>query len=195
MQEQQRQDSRDSTRAALFAAAPSEPAAFNPLSLPMKGDGACAFDRVNKGILALEPGHIITQNESGSLTALCSRDQMLEGVHYLEFNLTEAGIESGVQLCLSRPNFDPTSRFGKSCVTETSSGMGYCTKDGRLRCNAGNRQWAEGGGQGAVTGDTVGLLLDLEQNTLAVYHQDRASWDGTARSALPAGTRAVPLAF
>eukprot|EP01045_Picozoa_sp_COSAG04_P039464 COSAG04_NODE_11081_length_732_cov_0.739336_1_plen_129_part_10 len=82
MQEQQRQDSRDSTRAALFAAAPSEPAAFNPLSLPMNGDGSCAFDRVNKGILALEPGHIITQNESGSLTALCSRDQMLEGVHY-----------------------------------------------------------------------------------------------------------------
>ena len=202
MQAQQRKDSKDSTRAALFTAAPSEPAEvlsrtpsgreFNPLSLQKQAPSP--FDRFHKGIMAIDPGQtgglgVINQQDSGSLTALCAGDQMLEGVHYLEFNLTQAGFESGVQLCLSRPGFDPTSRFGKSCVTETSSGMGYCTKDGRLRCNASNRQWTDPSGptvQGAVTGDTVGLLLDLEQNTLAVYHQDRASWDDTAGSALPA---------
>ena len=152
-------------------AAPSEPAAFDPLSLPTMGDGSCFFDRMNKGIAAIDPQYpnILSQHGTGRLTAVCGGDVMRDGVHYLEFTLMEAGIENGIQLCLAKPGYDPTSRRTNSCVTETSSGLGYCTRDGKLRVGGGDRPWTEGGGQGAATGEKVGLLLDLEQNTLAVY--------------------------
>ena len=113
------------------------------------------------------------------LTATCWMDQtaacgtvMRAGRHYAQFTLVKGGF---MMLGVVRPKWDAASTSkldtreqGGHCFFHTGSGQRF---SGR-RKPPGKRKWPGVARARATEGDRIGLLLDLEKGSMAVYKND-----------------------
>jgi len=157
---------------AQLLPAAREPLQFTayPMQLQVSEDGA----RVSK-----QPG----DRWGKYRTAVCTNTPMTKGVHYAEFRLVrKAGwLRVGVVNADLQPHqqqsdpfnalsWAPTESFDARCggsATASSWGWGYNAALGSCWHKSGFEDWV--GQRAADSGDTVGLLLDVNQGCLDVF--------------------------
>ena len=127
-------------------------------------------------------------------TALAGNYLMVSGIHYAEFHIDATG--SCLGIVRPMPNLDPArfannsfsffqrSLFGGFLATRTEEwGSGkvhacdfdfYSGEKSWTNWDGEERRWIEWEGmEGCEDGDTVGMLLDLDEGTLTVYKNNR----------------------
>ena len=140
-----------------------------------------AFRRSHELVLLSEQGTVATKTGSGDYTfrAAASSLPMCRGgryyaeftilkyVGYMLFGVIQAPVFSAIGRVLSGCDVE-----GKWVVHDIDGHMFYSTGTGR-RCPGpmDKRSWE--GAEGAEEGDTIGLLLDLDEATLSVYKNGR----------------------
>lgn len=117
-------------------------------------------------------GRLVTATRWLDKTAVCSR-VMRAGWHYAQFTLVEGDF---MMLGVIRPTWDVVSRLhaqeqARHCFFHTGSGQRF------PGVRPAKRKWA--GMARAAKGDRIGLLLDLDEGSMAVYKNDR--WLGVMK--------------
>ena len=109
---------------------------------------------------------------------LCSELQMLAGIHYCEFTIEwdeisgrlDSALLPDVDFGVVGPGYD-------SPAEDSSAAWLFSVFNGGL-FHAGNfADWPGQPGRGEVGhGDTVGLLLDIDEGSIAVFHRRKGGW-------------------
>jgi hypothetical protein len=136
------------------------PAAAAPLPAPPIA--ALRFTAAGRGIdIAREGGRLaVAAEDCGDRAAIAGSHPMRGGRHFAECEVVEAG--GGVMLGLAARGLDlEAASWTQAAFWGVGSG------DGDLYHGGGVAEWA--GRQGFGAGDTIGLLLDCDAGTLAVY--------------------------
>jgi hypothetical protein len=101
---------------------------------------------------------------------------MSAGRHYATFQFDQANFSKEIFFGVIRPDYDV--EFGKGAAEED----GHCFYDtGTGQCSPGGGDW-EGRQPATKQGDRIGLLLDLNAGTLAVYKNE--AWLGVMSTGL-----------
>lgn len=131
------------------------------------------FSRLGPGIELLQSGAIVTRADGSGSRIAASAVKMRHGRHFATFTLLQG---SFMYFGVIRPGYD-VSEIGATqdtlhCISRTlSAAVGaaghcfYCTNNGI--CFPGSKCWE--GMEPAWEGDTIGLLLDLDNGTLTVF--------------------------
>jgi hypothetical protein len=122
------------------------------------------FGRSHAGITLSEGGALATKREVGNhyYRTAVSKGVMRAGRHYAQFTVVRG---RDFFLGVIRPGWDVEQ---EEDVTEVTGHCFYATHSGSRR--PGFHDWE--GMQGAMEGDRIGLLLDLDQGTMTVYKND-----------------------
>ena len=111
--------------------------------------------------IAREGGRLaVAAEDCGLRAAIAGSHPMRGGRHFAECEVVEAG--GGVLLGLAARGLDLEATSWKQAAF-----WGVGSGDGHLGHGGGAADWA--GQQGFGAGDTIGLLLDCDAGTLAVY--------------------------
>ena len=137
------------------------PAALAPLPAPPIA--ALRFTAAGRGIdIAREGGRLaVAAEDCECRTAIAGSHPMRGGRHFAECEVVEAG-GGGVLLGLAARGLDLEAATWKQAAF-----WGVHSGYGALCHGGGSADWA--GQQGFGAGDTIGLLLDCDAGTLAVY--------------------------
>ena len=104
--------------------------------------------------------------------AICEKYVMNFGVHYAEFEAVGAVGEVGGRLAgVTAPGFDIS---GGACPTGSSVGWGMDTWVGNCKLRHGGKETDWHGRETWVSGETLGLKLDLGAGTLDVFLNGRS---------------------
>ena len=140
-----------------------------------------AFRRSHELVNLTEDGAVATKTGSGDYTfrAAASTVPMCSGGRYYAAFTILKYVSYTLLGVVQPPMFGATGRMVSGCdvqdkwvVHDIEGHMFYSTGTGR-RCPGpvDSRNWE--GAEGAEEGDTIGLLLDLDEGSLSVYKNDR----------------------